>query len=75
MLGNVAEWCLDWNGPYPGGSVSDWQGPLTGFAHVRRGGGWSTFARNARAGYRNWHEPSYRQLNLGFRVALAPTIH
>ncbi|MDD3180507.1 MAG: formylglycine-generating enzyme family protein [Opitutaceae bacterium] len=72
MLGNAAEWCMDWDGAYPGGSVSDWQGPATGKFKVRRGGGWSTFASHARSGYRNWHEPEFRWINLGFRVALAP---
>ena len=71
-LGNAAEWCLDWNGNYPGGSVTDWTGPATGTYHVRRGGGWSSNATLTRAAYRNWHEPTYRWSNLGFRIALGP---
>ncbi|HZZ92173.1 MAG TPA: formylglycine-generating enzyme family protein [Usitatibacter sp.] len=71
MLGNVAEWCLDWEGPLPGGSVIDWKGPPAGKMRIRRGGGWSTFASHARAGYRNAHEPNFRWINLGFRVVLA----
>lgn len=74
MHGNVAEWCMDWEGPLPGGSVSDWQGPPTGRAKIRRGGGWSTFAANARSGYRNAHETNFHWINLGFRVALAPKL-
>ncbi len=74
MHGNVAEWCMDWDGPLPGGNVTDWQGPSTGRAKIRRGGGWSTFAANARSGYRNAHETNFHWINLGFRVALAPKL-
>jgi len=74
MLGNAAEWCLDWNGPLPGGSVTDWRGPASGTAHVRRGGGWSSFAPHSRVAFRQWHEPGYRFINLGFRIALAPRL-
>ncbi|MBL8268299.1 formylglycine-generating enzyme family protein [Steroidobacter sp.] len=72
MLGNAAEWCMDWDGPLPGGSVTDWQGGKPSpKGRIRRGGGWSTFANNARAGYRNAHEAEFRWVNLGFRVVLA----
>jgi formylglycine-generating enzyme required for sulfatase activity len=74
MLGNAAEWCLDWEGPLPGGSVTDWKGPPAGKMRIRRGGGWSTFASHARAGYRNAHEPNFRWINLGFRVVLAKPV-
>jgi formylglycine-generating enzyme required for sulfatase activity len=74
ILGNAAEWCLDFDGKYPGGSVVDWMGPPAGSFHVRRGGGWSSFAQHTRLAYRNWHEAAYRFINLGFRVALAPAV-
>lgn len=74
MLGGVAEWCVDWNGPLPGGHVYDPAGPPTGKFHVRKGGSWSSLATQTRAAYRNWHEPTYRWVNLGFRVALAPRL-
>ena len=41
MHGNVCEWCEDWYGDYPAGSVMDPKGPLKGEKHVVRGGGFS----------------------------------
>jgi formylglycine-generating enzyme required for sulfatase activity/murein DD-endopeptidase MepM/ murein hydrolase activator NlpD len=40
MHGNVWEWCLDWKGAYPAGSVNDPKGPSSGSFRVVRGGGW-----------------------------------
>ena len=74
MLGNAAEWCLDFNGRYPGGKVTDWQGPPEGKFHVRRGGGWSSFGSHTRLAFRQWHEANFSFINLGFRIALAPVI-
>lgn len=72
MLGNAAEWCSDWYAPLPGGQVRDWKGGSENpKGRIRRGGGWSTFAKNARSGYRNAHEGNFRWVNLGFRVVLA----
>ena len=46
MLGNVLELVEDWDGDYPGGTVTDPQGPPSGSDRVMRGG--SHFSRRAR---------------------------
>ena len=68
MLGNVREWVGDWYGPYPGGSVTDPRGPVSGSYRVIRGGGWGDYARSCRASTRLYHSPGGRGVDLGFRL-------
>ena len=72
MSGNVWEWCSDWLGNYPGGSVTDPQGSGSGSARVFRGGGWGSGGRYCRSGSRDSYIPSSRYDAVGFRVVLAP---
>jgi len=73
MLGNVSEWCLDWSGAYPGGSVTDWVQPVTSFTRIVRGGNYLTSKNYNRSAERTPLPPdgSFTP-NFGFRVVLAP---
>lgn len=68
MHGNVAEWCLDWHGPYEGGAQTDPLGRIDGDGRVFRGGHHSSMIRFLRSANRgSWvqNSPSER---IGFRV-------
>jgi formylglycine-generating enzyme required for sulfatase activity len=71
MLGNVWEWCQDWNGEYPlepVERVEDPIGPMQGSTRVIRGGSWYVPARLLRSACRFRHDPGYRVIYLGFRL-------
>ena len=68
MLGNVNEWVQDWHGGYPGGSVTDPQGPASGRSRVERGGIWFDHARHCRVSARYCDSPGNRGFFLGFRL-------
>ena len=76
MHGNVAEWCQDWYGDYPSGSVTDPTGATSGSYRVIRGGGWAYPAEFCRSALRSRFYPSERSGdygNRGFRVSLSPS--
>jgi len=68
MLGNVYEWCEDWKGPYPGGAVTDPNGPTEGPGRVIRGGSWMVHSNRTRAEFRDFLAPDDRREDLGFRI-------
>ena len=75
MTGNVWEWCEDWLGNLPGGTVIDPQGPASNPIgwKVIRGGGYDfgeTDCRSARRYFFGNH-PALNDSNLGIRVVLA----
>ena len=74
MYGNVLEWCQDWLGPLPGGSVTDPQGPPSNPIgdKIMRGGAFDfggSFCRSASRLSFGSH-PALNDWNLGFRVVL-----
>jgi formylglycine-generating enzyme required for sulfatase activity len=72
MAGNVFEWCQDWYGTYPLGSLIDPQGAVTGSFRVIRGGYWYAGAGGCRSADRIYFNPGDRLNSFGFRVLLAP---
>ena len=69
MHGNVCEWCEDWYGDYPTGSVTDPRGPGTGEYRVLRGGSFCNDVSLARSSYRYNYIPTGRSFDLGLRLA------
>jgi sulfatase modifying factor 1 len=64
----VFEWCHDWYGDYPSGSVTDPTGAASGSYRVARGGGWNDGSDYCRSAFRYWFSPVHRYGYLGFRV-------
>ncbi len=72
MIANVLEWCQDWYGAYPAGSVTDPQGAVSGSYRLMRGGTWYDYAWDCRSADRDIYTPDFRYNGTGFRVLLAP---
>jgi formylglycine-generating enzyme required for sulfatase activity len=71
-LGNLWEWCRDWYGPYPGGTVTDPLGPATGAFKVNRGGSFGSGKNDERCANRAQNPPNEPSAYRGFRIALCP---
>ena len=69
MIGNVWEWCDDWYGTYPSGSVTDPKGVLLYASRVYRGGCWVSYARDCSSALRACFQPSIGLNTIGFRIA------
>ena len=71
MHGNVYEWCHDYWGVYPTGTVTD---PVRTNVHIRRiyrGGAWRFPATTARSAKRSQRDPAKVFDFMGFRYVLA----
>jgi formylglycine-generating enzyme required for sulfatase activity len=70
MHSNLAEWCLDWYGPYEATEQADPVGRVDGDFRVIRGGYHSTFVRLLRSANRAAWLPQTASDKVGFRVVL-----
>ena len=68
MYGNVSEWCQDWYGKYPSGSVTDPTGPPSGSERIVRGGAWITIPRFGNSTFRYMFAPNSRFGGPGLRL-------
>lgn len=65
--GNVAEWCWDFYGKYPG-TAKNPAGPSKGSTRIVRGGGWNDFGKHLRSAYRSSGLPEETSPSIGFRI-------
>jgi formylglycine-generating enzyme required for sulfatase activity len=71
MVGSVWEWIEDtYQGSYVGAPTDGSAVEMAGSSRVLRGGPFYRYgARYLRADYRNFDDPGYRNVNVGFRLA------
>jgi formylglycine-generating enzyme required for sulfatase activity len=73
ISGDIWEWCRDWYGPYPGGSLTDPAGPASGTDRVNRGGSFGSGPRDERSANRAKNPQAEASAYRGFRLALCST--
>ena len=70
MSGNLLEWCQDWYGSYSSDAQTNPTGPASGPDRVFRGGSCYSYAWRCRVSYRSYSAPSFKNCDLGLRLAL-----
>ena len=71
MHGNVWEWCWDYRGEYPNGSVTDPRGPNSGSDRIFRSGSWKHGAQWCCSFFRGNMPAGTRYDDLGFRFVVS----
>ena len=69
MIGNVWEWCWDWDESYSASFGTDPHGAASGFSRVYRGGAWASSATYSRCAVRLSVTPGSSGDTVGFRLA------
>ena len=70
MSGSVWEWCSDWHADYTSYSQTNPTGPHSGSYRIYRGGSWIFNASACRSSNRDSSRPTFRNADLGLRLAL-----
>jgi formylglycine-generating enzyme required for sulfatase activity len=68
MSGNVSEWCWDWDGSYPTGTQTNYDGAAPGTYRVIRDSNWYYVELACAMSYRSYTSPGSWIIYHGFRV-------
>ena len=70
FIGNVYEWCQDWDAPYTSETQTNPKGPSTGEMRIYRGGSYICIGKWLKIYRRRCSSPYHADNDLGFRLAL-----